>query len=194
MSHKQQRDFCTAVKANRPSHFTNVTVLDCGSLDINGSNRYLFDGGFYLGLDVGHGKNVDIVCPMHEFDGRPEMFDTVISTECFEHDLYWKQSVWNIIRMLKPGGMFIFTCAAPGRKEHGTLRSEPDAAPLLTARGPLWASYYQNLDKEAFGEIFAINEIFSEYEWGGDDEVKDLYFWGIKRNDVHVNSIYLKGG
>ena len=51
--------------------FKNKKVLDIGSLDINGSNRFLFEDCNYLGIDVGEGKNVDFTvmlttpaCPM----------------------------------------------------------------------------------------------------------------------------------
>ena len=40
MSHKEQQDFFESVKNKFPQHFTDVRVLDIGSLDINGNTNY----------------------------------------------------------------------------------------------------------------------------------------------------------
>jgi hypothetical protein len=42
MAHQAQQDFCNSVRQLFPDHFRGKTVLDVGSLDINGNNRYLF--------------------------------------------------------------------------------------------------------------------------------------------------------
>ena len=182
MAHIAQREFCQSVQRRFPTWFAHGSVLDCGSLDLNGNNRYLFTGGTYLGLDVAHGKNVDIVSPIHKFNARDGMFDFIVSTECFEHDMYWKESFANMYRMLRDGGMLMFTCAAPGRPEHGTLRSEPESAPLLAACGEEWANYYRNLSDEDYRGAFDIVSGFSQFEFRLNNVAKDLYFWGIKRD------------
>jgi SAM-dependent methyltransferase len=148
MAHKEQRDFCIKVKEKFPEFFKNKKVLDIGSLDINGSNRDLFENCNYLGLDVGEGRNVDIVSVGHLFDGPDNYFDTIISTEVFEHDMYYEETIKNIMRMLKPGGLFLFTCAAPGRPEHGTRRQGEWCAPLLLQISEEWADYYKNLTED----------------------------------------------
>ena len=122
MAHIEQRDFCFGVKDKYPEFFKNKKVLDIGSLDINGSNRDLFENCNYTGLDVGEGKNVDIISIGHLFNGPDNHFDTIISTEVFEHDMFYEETIKNVMRMLKPGGLFLFTCGAPGRPEHGTRR------------------------------------------------------------------------
>lgn len=174
MSHKEQREYCTRIKNMFPEHFNDVDVLDCGSLDINGNNRYLFTDSRYLGIDVGKGKNVDVVCPIHEYQAPYESFDTIISTECFEHDKHYKESIKNIVGMLKSGGMFIFTCATTGRAEHGTTATSPDDAPFTN-------DYYKNLTEEDIKEIINLDEVFSTYEFEVDTEHCDLNFYGIKR-------------
>ena len=60
MAHHAQRLFFTRVKHRFPERFDGCSVLDIGSLDINGNNRYLFNGGTYIGIDVGQGRNVDV--------------------------------------------------------------------------------------------------------------------------------------
>ena len=86
----------------------NNNVLDAGSLNVNGDNKYLFSDCDYTGVDVGPGPNVDVVSLVHEID-MSNNYDTIISTEMFEHDMYYEKSIKNIMRMLKIGGLFLFT-------------------------------------------------------------------------------------
>jgi hypothetical protein len=52
MAHQEQKDFCLSVKEFMPDFFKGVSVLDIGSLDINGNNRYLFENYDYTGIDI----------------------------------------------------------------------------------------------------------------------------------------------
>lgn len=130
MAPPQQQAFCESIKARFPQYFSGVMVLDIGSLYINGNNQVLFDAdSLYLGIDVAPGRNVDIVCPAHELGLPDATFDTLVSTECLEHDRHWVKSLQNAIRMLRPGGLLLVTCATTGRPEHGTRRTTPHDAP-----------------------------------------------------------------
>jgi len=190
MAHKEQRDFCFRVKEKFPEYFKNKKVLDIGSLDINGSNKDLFEDCNYLGIDVGEGKNVDLISVGHLFDGPDNSFDTIISTEVFEHDMYYEQTIKNILRMLKPGGLFLFTCAAPGRPEHGTRRQGEWCAPLLLQISEEWADYYKNLDEFDVRKIGGFDETFpdSHFELNNIylDIPADLYFYGIKGGEKYL--------
>jgi len=187
--HDEQMDFCRKVKAKFPEQFTNKKVLDVGSLDVNGNNRYLFTNSEYTGLDVGAGKNVDIVTPGHLYDVPEGTYDFVISTECFEHDMYFRETIKNIIRMLAPGGMFLFTCAAPGRDEHGTQRTRPQDSPLTSVISEEWSNYYHNVSEQDLRNVVDLKSTFSKYDVDEHHEIKgnpfrsinDLYFWGIKQ-------------
>lgn len=179
MSHKEQREYCEKIRDLYPQYFAGVDVLDCGSLDINGNNRYLFTNNSYIGIDVGEGENVNVVTPIHKYDAPYESFDFIISTECFEHDQHYKESLLNICGMLKSGGMFLFTCATTGRAEHGTKRTSPEDAPLLSGE---WGDYYKNLTEEDIREAIPVDKIFSDYKFEVDDKHKDLNFYGIKRS------------
>lgn len=181
MSHPEQVAFCESVRDSIPNFFRNRNVLDCGSLDINGNNRYLFTDCNYLGIDIGHGKNVDIVSKIHEFNARDGMFDTIISTECLEHDMFWKASFHNMVRMLSPGGLLLFTCATTGRHEHGTRRTTPGCAPFVSSTEGLWQDYYKNLTAADFEDFFNMDAMFSEYMFTTDENVHDLRFTGIRR-------------
>jgi len=180
MAHKEQQDFCTSVLTLYPDHFKNKTVLDVGSLDINGNNRSYFTDCHYLGIDLGSGENVDVVTKTHMFN--PEIqYDTIISTECFEHDKHYVESLQNIVNMLKPGGLFLFTCATEGREEHGTSKSgTPDLSPYTNY---IWPNYYKNLNIENIRGAVDVDNIFSEYQFKVNMESNDLYFWGIKKTD-----------
>jgi hypothetical protein len=181
MAHPAQQVFCNKVKAIFPEYFTNVNVCDIGSLDINGNNHYLFDNYTYIGVDVGKGRNVNIVSKGHEFkplhDGK---YDTVISTECFEHDMFWKETITNICEnLVNPGGMFLFTCATTGRPEHGTRRTYPRDSPFTSQFSESWSDYYFNLTEEDIRGAIDVDEYFKMYHFYVDVESCDLYFWGI---------------
>lgn len=174
MAHTEQIDYCKSIKAMMPQYFNNIRVLDIGSLDINGNNRYLFTDSEYIGIDIGPGKNVDLVCSGHEFKSD-EQFDVVISTECFEHDKHYGDTIRNVVNnLLKPGGLFLFTCATTGRPEHGTTRTSRKDSPFTN-------DYYKNLtvaDINAevdIGKEFFTHEFKARLEWP-----QDLYFYGVK--------------
>ena len=178
--HDEVNNFCIKIRDKYPSYFKDKKVLDVGSLDINGNNRYLFEDCIYSGLDLAEGSNVDIVSITHEYNAPDCSYDFVISTECFEHDLYWEKSVKNIIRILKSGGAFLFTCATTGRHEHGTERSDKwYSAPFLQGMENDWKNYYRNLTENDFMSIDGFEEAFQFYSF----EINhgDLYFFGVKK-------------
>lgn len=180
MAHKNQKEFCERIRREFPERFRGKKVLDCGSLDINGNNKYLFTECEYIGIDIGPGKNVNVVTKIHEYECEDETFDLIISTECFEHDLYLEKSLKRIIKLLKKNGMFLFTCATTGRTEHGTEKNSPNDCPL-TKEIKEWKNYYRNINAEDIMSIINVEEIFNEYEFQKNLETKDLYFFGIKR-------------
>lgn len=166
MAHKQQIEFCKSVKARFPELFKNCTVLDVGSMDINGNNRYLFENYQYTGVDLGEGKNVDIIGHAHTLD--LSTFDVVISTECLEHDKYYLKTLEKMVQCTDK--LLIFTCATIGRQEHGTTRTSPVSSPFTN-------DYYKNLTQEDIKIDFSQ---FKRYAFEVNKESHDLYFWGIK--------------
>jgi hypothetical protein len=186
MAHLNQFKFCERVSTMFPKFFTDVRVLDIGSMDINGNNRSHFKNSTFIGIDIGEGPNVDIVCSGHLYSANKnfEKFNTIISTECFEHDCYYKETILNIVEnLLLPGGLFIFSCATNGRQEHGTTRTSPNDSPFTN-------DYYKNLTEEDIREFLDLNKYFSDYSFSINDETHDLYFWGIK-NKIDVDVIIL---
>jgi len=86
-----------------------------------------------------------------------------------------------MVKLLKPNGLMIFTCASTGRPEHGTLRSSPSDAPLLQLIDDKWANYYKNLTEDDIRAVLDVNDIFIDYGFEYEPSTYDLYFWGIKK-------------
>lgn len=175
--HQEQQRFCERVAKIFPEHFQGKNVLDAGSWDVNGNNRYLFPGCRYTGIDVAAGPNVDCVCLMHEYlPGQRDVFDTIISTEAFEHDRHFPRSARRLVELLKPDGLLLFTCATSGRLEHGTMQNHPGCSPATIHCGAGWEHYYRNID---VGEAVALGlEFFREFAVEVNQAACDLYFWG----------------
>jgi SAM-dependent methyltransferase len=178
--HEQAKHFTQYVKSILPEYFTGKRVLDVGSGDINGNNRFLFENCAYKGNDVIAAPNVDIVSKTKDLPFKL-FFDCIISTECFEHDPEYKESFLNIYAMLKPNGLFCFTCASTGRPEHGTRRTSPKDSYGTIGGLEDMSDYYKNLTVHDLNEVLPLNEKFSEWRSYYNGFSKDLYFWGIKR-------------
>jgi SAM-dependent methyltransferase len=173
VAHKQQRDFLQALKNTRPDFFHNVSVIEIGSLNINGTVRDFFHPTEYVGVDVASGPGVDLVALGQDVDYPDNSFDVAISAECFEHNPEWAATFANMHRLAKTA--VIFTCASEGRPEHGTHDNHPDSSPLTLE----W-DYYRNLTATDFEQTFDIPTMFSEHAFEYNPESCDLYFWGIK--------------
>ena len=180
--HTQSRDFTLFVKNILANYFINKRVLDVGSGDINGNNRFLFENCEYDGNDVIQANNVTIVSKTKDLLFLDNTFDTIISTECFEHDPEYKESLKKIYKMLKPDGLFCFTCASTGRAEHGTRRTSPNDSYGTIGNLEDMNDYYKNLTIIDINEVLELNKLFSVWESYYNAESKDLYFVGIKKN------------
>lgn len=178
MSHPQQLNFIKDVKEKFNSKFLNSKILEIGSLNINGSVRPFFENCEYIGIDLGKGPGVDVVCEGQNYNEADNTFDVTISCECFEHNPYWLETFKNMIRLCKPGGIVIFSCATTGRKEHGTTKTSPNDSPLSIGKG--W-EYYKNLVEEDFTSVLNFDNNFIEFNFSTNTSSKDLYFYGIKR-------------
>lgn len=184
--HEQARRFTLFIKENLQKFFYGGKVLDVGSGDINGNNRFLFDNSEYHGNDVFKANNVTIVCKTSALPFESETFDTIISTECFEHDPEYTDSFRKIVNMLKPGGLFIFTCASTGRPEHGTRRTSPQDSYGTIGNVEGWTDYYKNLTVEDLDASINIGQTFAQYGSYYNAYSHDLYFWGIKKSTDNI--------
>ena len=168
--HKEVKIFCESVKIRFPEYFINKRVLDCGSLDINGNNRYLFDRCIYTGIDIAIGKNVDVVTPVHLFEPFWN-YDVVISSEMLEHDCHYVETLQKMFDLTKQGGLLMFTAAGTNRPEHGTAEHHSGDSPMTQ-------NYYCNITVEMLLQALTL----SEFSWFEISYINtDIRFTGIKR-------------
>jgi len=173
MAHLQQQRWLILMRSIFPKYFRNCSVLDVGSANINGSNRFLFDSCSYIGVDMMPWKGVNKVMKGKDVQGR---FNTVICTEALEHDPDWGLTLENIINCAVD--CLVVTCAINPRPEHGTKRTARKGSPFNGE------DYYQNIDPYKFLEIIKKGG-FLHYR------VKctsngDLYFIGFKYSTVAI--------
>jgi SAM-dependent methyltransferase len=178
--HPEAHDFTVFVKSILTDYFINKRVLDVGSGDINGNNNFLFENCEYHGNDVIDAPNVTIVSKTANLPFEDEIFDTIISTECFEHDPEYSESLLKIYKMLKPNGLFCFTCASTGRAEHGTSTSHPGCSYGTIGNLEDMKDYYKNLTELDINEVLDLNNSFSVWDTYYNSTSCDLYFVGIK--------------
>lgn len=179
--HPESRDFTLFIKMVLSDYFSNKKVLDVGSGDINGNNRFLFENCEYHGNDVIQTNNVTIVSKTKDLPFNIDSFDTIISTECFEHDPEYKFSFLKIYEMLKPDGLFCFTCASTGRAEHGTRSTTPQDSYGTIGNLEDMFDYYKNITEEDLNDVLKLNELFSSWDTYYNSKSSDLYFVGIKK-------------
>lgn len=183
MAHPAQQKFIGLVVAKFPSLFSG-RVLDVGSLDITGDVTHQFEAHEYVGVDIGPGKNVTRVARGEDLDFSTGYFDVAISGECFEHNPAWKSTFINMIRMTKPGGIVVMTCASTFRTEHGTSRSDfGTGAPLSVSAG---YEYYKNLSPKDL-KLVIDEGLFARYAIFQNWAESDLYFVGL-RNGANQRS------
>jgi SAM-dependent methyltransferase len=183
--HENAKKFLEKVKLLFPNHFYNKKVIDIGAGDINGNNRYLFTNCEYIGVDVVSAPNVDLVCKAKDIPESFGKFDTVISSECFEHDFDIYYSLQRIIKLCNPNGLFLFTCATLGRPEHGTAKSFSTESYSLKLDYNLewYPNYYKNLTMNDFFEMIDFQKYFTIIHFEISTKPDDIYFYGI-RNEI----------
>ena len=169
MAHPEQKAFFEMVRGKHPEHFSNKKVLDCGSLNVNGTLKDLFIDCVYIGIDIASGRDVDFVVKTHEYNPMTT-FDVVVSGEMLEHDEYWRASLQKMYDLCKSGGLIVFSCAGKDRPEHGTTRT-----------GNNWGTsndYYRNLEPKDIKEVYK-KDMFSDWYFEENNKTKDTYFFGI---------------
>ena len=187
--HLEATNFTLFCKKIFPEYFIGKKVLDVGSGDINGNNRFLFENCEYDGNDVITANNVTIVSKTKDLLFENNTIDTIISTECFEHDPEYKESLNKIYGMLKPDGLFCFTCASTGRPEHGTRRTSPfDSYGTLGNLEDMY-DYYKNLTEIDLNEALNLNSLFSVWDTYYNCSTHDLYFIGIKKGNLNFDTL-----
>jgi hypothetical protein len=86
--------------------------------------------------------------------------------------------------MLKPNGLFCFTCASTGRPEHGTTKTSPQDSFGTVGNVEGMSDHYKNLTISDINEVLNLNDCFSTWDSYYNEEPFDLYFVGIKRSKL----------
>jgi len=95
---------------------TKVRVIEIGSQDVNGSLRSIAPSQYeYIGLDFVAAKGVDIILTdPYSLPFEDESVDIVLTSSCFEHsEMFWLVFV-EILRVLKPEGLFYLNAPSSG--------------------------------------------------------------------------------
>lgn len=174
-----------------------LSVIDIGSFDVNGSYKKLFlNPRFsYTGLDMSQGKNVDIV-PKNCYNWveiESDKYDVVISGQCLEHVEFPWVTFYEMCRILKPNGLVcVITPRAQGRHRYpvDTYRYDVDGMAALakwcniiplhisTNEAPINApaSWFSNL-----GDCMFVGK--KPIDWSGTIDVKKYTYeeWPIEK-------------
>jgi len=124
--HKEAQDWIFKCFHEWRKDKTELSVLEIGSLDINGSIKSMFEpfATRYVGIDVQEGPGVDVVAAGQGY-WAPAEFDVVVTAETFEHTPDWKDIIKQSYINLKYDGLFVATMAGEGRPPHSALDEKP---------------------------------------------------------------------
>jgi SAM-dependent methyltransferase len=106
-----KRFFCTYIK-NSP----DVTILDIGAQNVTGTLKDICPrASKYLGVDFVKGKDVDVVLEdPYKLPFENSSVDVVVSSSCFEHsEMFWLLYL-EIMRVLRPEGLFYLNAPSNG--------------------------------------------------------------------------------
>ena len=105
-------------------------------MDVNGSIKGQLNFKCeYIGADLAEGKNVNVVLDdPYRFPLEDNSIDIVVSISTFEHTEFFWETFLEIMRVLKPSGLFFLNAPANGlyhRHETDNWRFYPDAGSTL---------------------------------------------------------------
>jgi SAM-dependent methyltransferase len=116
--HPTARQNCTQFFDTYAAAFQGrrAKVIDIGAQDVNGSLRDCSPAAFeYVGVDFVAGKGVDVVLEdPYRLPFENDSADIVISSSCFEHsEMFWVLFL-EILRILRPDGLFYLNVPSNG--------------------------------------------------------------------------------
>jgi len=99
-----------------PSPSADITVLEIGSQNVNGCLKDVAPKGIkYVGLDFVEGPGVDIVISDPYVLPLPDAsVDMIVSSACFEHSEFFWLVFLEVMRVLKPQGIFYLNTPSNG--------------------------------------------------------------------------------
>ncbi len=117
-------DWCLEFIQRTFSHWPDQPeILEVGAKEVNGSARPVCQerAQRYMGVDIEQGEGVDVLVDANhltEHFGK-DVFDIVISTEMVEHVYDWPNVLYEMLSILKPGGLLLLTTRSIGFEIHG---------------------------------------------------------------------------
>jgi SAM-dependent methyltransferase len=143
------------------------SVLEVGSMDVNGNVKNNFKEMKYLGIDIREGSNVDKVMNGHELSKHfpRKEFDIVISFDTFEHDDKFWLTMEEMKKVCKTGGWILI--GVPGRN-----------CPYHAHPNDYWRFYPAAVESLMEG----LKHVYIDSQKDNDhDEFDEIYAWGQKR-------------
>lgn len=196
----------------------NTRVIEIGSQDVNGSLRQVCPQEFdYIGVDFQIAKGVDIVLDdPYNLPFENESADIVISSSCFEHsEMFWLVFL-EVLRILKPKGLFYLNAPSTGgfhRYPVDCWRFYPDSGKALntwakrngfnsevlesyTHKGEEWQDFVSVFLKDSAHQDSFKNRIIDykkDFENGQKFQSNEIYnFSGKSQNDkklIFINQV-----
>lgn len=126
-------------------NLNNPTIVDIGAQDVNGTLKSVAPKNCnYIGVDFVAGKGVDVILDdPYKLPFESNSIDIVISNSCFEHsEMFWLIFL-EIMRVLKPTGLFYLNVPSNGpfhRYPVDCWRFYPDSGNALVK----WANMNNN--------------------------------------------------
>jgi len=144
-------------------HLPPLDVVEFGSCDMNGSVRIAYpQAKSWHGIDVQAGPNVDEIADCADWTA-PKPVDVILCAEVFEHTPRWREIIANAHANLKPGGLFLASCATGRRPPHSAV----DGGHLRPGE------FYENVSAMAMSECrwgwSYFNVTPADGYFGGDD-------------------------
>lgn len=122
------------------------SVVEFGSLDINGSVRGLFDADHYHGIDLQRGPGVDEVADAVTWRAENPV-DAIVCCEVLEHAPDVSGVIESASANLKRGGLFFMTCATDPRAPHSAV----DGGKIREGE------HYENVDTVEFTSLLSLH-------------------------------------
>jgi len=93
-----------------------VRIADIGAQDVNGSLRQVApESAEYIGVDFVEGDGVDVILEdPYKLPFDDDSLDVVVSSSCFEHSEFFWLLFLEIMRVLKPDGLFYLNVPSNG--------------------------------------------------------------------------------
>ena len=118
----------------------SIKVAEIGSYNYNsGIKKNIFNELEYIGVDIQKGPNVDIVLDNpYKFPFEDNSIDVIISISAFEHTEFFWLTYLEILRVLKPDGLFFLNAPSNGkyhRYSTDNWRFYPDSSISLAKWG-----------------------------------------------------------